>query len=83
VAGTSLPIELEVEYNVYHCNATFDPADDQRQWLIRKEQHARNASIMPKAAPTAGTDYPINITVNPTYLYQLSDDDAGLELIIE
>lgn len=83
VAGTSLPIELEVEYNVYHCNATFDPADDQGQWLIRKEQHARNAKIMPSAAPTAGTDYPINITVNPTYLYQLSDDDAGLELIID
>lgn len=83
VAGSNLPIELEVQYDVYHSNATFDPAQDQTQWLIREGQHARNARIMPSATPAAGTDYPINIIVNPTYLYQLSDDDAGLELIIE
>ena len=82
VAATSLPIELEVTYNVYQCNATL-PSDDPGEWLIRKQQHAVNGKIMPSALPAAGTNYPINITVNPTYLYQLSDDDAGIELTIE
>lgn len=83
VAATSLPIELEVTYNVYHCNADFTSNNDQGEWLIRKQQHAVNGKIMPSANPAAGTNYPINITVNPTYLYQLSDDDAGIELTIE
>ena len=82
VAATSLPIELEVTYNVYHCNADFTSNNDQGEWLIRKQQHAVNGKIMPSALPAAGTNYPINITVNPTYLYQLSDDDAGIELTI-
>lgn len=82
VAASNLPIELEVTYNVYHSSATL-PSNNTGEWLIRKQQHAVNGRIMPSANPAAGTNYPINITVNPTYLYQLSDDDAGIELTIE
>ena len=82
VAAANLPIKLEVTYNVYHCDAEL-PHDDPGEWLIRKEQHATNGKIMPSANPIAGKNYPINIIVNPTYLYQLSDDDAGIELTIQ
>ena len=37
----------------------------------------------PEVVPEPGHHFKVKVTVKPTYLYQLSDDDAKLELSIE
>ena len=54
---------METRYDVY----------DRHGNLIRENESAENTLTHPSLA--AGQKYDINITVNPTYLYQLSDPD--------
>lgn len=56
---------LETTYDVYD---KADPAN-----LVRENQKAENSLII--SALTAGQMYTVNVFVNPTYLYQLSDPD--------
>ena len=76
-------ISLTVTYDVY----------DKAGKCIRKDQSVTNANLLsvvpapdqenPANGLIAGNDYMITVCVKPTYLYQLSDGDAPLELIIE
>lgn len=83
---TNLPVSLEVTYNVYQGT---DPLTDQNSGdrLIKTRRNcvAKNSKILPsgEGIPKAGTNYTINITVMPTYLYQLTDDDLQMELTVQ
>ncbi len=63
---------------------TYDICDKEGN-VIRAGQTVTNANVLANlpALVSAGTNYNITVRVNPTYLYQLSDSDATLELIIE
>ena len=82
---SGLPVALEVTYNVYTGDINTDPIDDSNynKRIVRKNQTARNGKIMPSGTPQAGTSYPVKINVVPSYLYQLSDDDIEIKLIVE
>ena len=68
------PVSLTVQYNVY----------DKNDNLIRENCQSTNNNILRGITGAAkGNDYKINITVNPTYLYQLTDDDVELELTLD
>ena len=68
------PVSLTVQYNVY----------DKKDKLIRENCQSTNNNILRGLTGAAkGNDYKINITVNPTYLYQLTDDDVELELTLD
>jgi hypothetical protein len=67
-------LTLKVVYDIY----------DKEGNLIRADQTVTNANILANlSSVAAGNNYNITVRVNPTYLYQLSDSDASLELIIE
>lgn len=68
-------LALQVTYDVY----------DKEGNLVRADQTVTNGDVLANvpAAVIAGNDYHVTVRVNPTYLYQLSDADATLELIIE
>lgn len=57
--------EMETTYNVY----------DRKGNLIRKGCTAKNVLNLPTDGLTRGQKYTFNLTVNPTYLYVLSDPD--------
>ena len=57
---------LETTYDVY----------DRKGNLIRQDQKAQNTLRTPSSL-TAGQINIVNITVQPTYLYNLSDEDVG------
>lgn len=84
---SNLPVELEVTYNVYTGDITTDPITNvnYKDRLVRKDQTARNGSILPSGTgiPRAGTSYAVKINVVPSYLYQLSDEDIIKQLPIE
>jgi hypothetical protein len=56
---------METTYNVY----------DRKGNLIRKDCKAKNVLNLPTGGLTRGQKYTFNLTVNPTYLYVLSDPD--------
>lgn len=82
---TDLPVAFEVKYNVYRGPASELTQENAASRLVRIDQTARNAKVLPSGTgiPKAGTNYVIKATVAPTYLYVLSDDDVELELVIE
>lgn len=57
--------EMTATYNVY----------DRKGNLIRKGCEAKNVLNLPSGGLTRGQKYTFNLTVNPTYLYVLSDPD--------
>ncbi len=61
--STDTKYVMETHYDVY------DTEDN----LIRENQSAQNTLTLPQL--TRGTKHVVNITVNPTYLYVLSDPD--------
>ena len=63
--STNTQFEMETTYNVY----------DRKGNLIRKGCTAKNVLILPTGGLTRGQKYTFNLTVNPTYLYVLSDPD--------
>lgn len=63
--STNTQFEMETTYNVY----------DRKGNLIRKECTAKNVLNLPTGGLTRGQKYTFNLTVNPTYLYVLSDPD--------
>ena len=63
--STNTEFEMETTYNVY----------DRKGNLIRKGCTAKNALKLPTGGLTRGQKYTFNLTVNPTYLYVLSDPD--------
>ena len=69
------PIRLTVTYDV--C--------DRKGNLTRANQTAVNDNLFQsiKSSAKRGYDYKLLITVGPTYLYQLSDDDVEMKLTIE
>ena len=65
---------------------TYDVCDKKGN-VVRANQTAINDHIFDKISDNGhqaerGTNYQINITVSPSYLYQLSDDDVELGLTI-
>ena len=70
-------ITLTVTYDVY----------DKAGTKVRDNQTVTNNNILRKVSWTGesvvGNNYKITVKVNPTYLYQLSDGDATLEIVIE
>ena len=63
--STNTQFEMETTYNVY----------DRKGNLIRKNCTAKNVLNLPSGGLTRGQKYTFNLTVNPTYLYVLSDPD--------
>ena len=63
--STNTQFEMETTYNVY----------DRKGNLIRKDCTAKNVLNLPTGGLTRGQKYTFNLTVNPTYLYVLSDPD--------
>ena len=86
---SDLPVKLSVTYNVYFGDIIPDSLTSEsyknRMSLVRKGQTATNGTIMPTGTgiPRAGTSYNVKISVVPSYLYQLSDDDLDNKLPIE
>jgi hypothetical protein len=83
----NLPVSLEVTYNVYQGTEELT-AQNSAARLIKTRRNivAKNSNILPSGenfTPKAGTNYIINITVMPTYLYQLTDDDLQMELTVQ
>lgn len=72
---TGLPeFTLTVQYDVY----------DKNGHPIRENQTATNRNILKKIpSPEKGKNYKITVSVIPSYLYQLSDDDVKVELSVE
>ena len=62
---------LETTYDVY----------DRKGNLIRQDQKAQNKLRTPSSL-TAGQINIVNITVQPTYLYNLSDEDVGDPVLV-
>ena len=67
------PLDLYVKYNVY----------DKEGNLIRENETATNANLINISNPLKGSNYNITVNIKPSYLYQLSDDDAKIELTLE
>lgn len=65
--------DLTVTYNVY----------DKEGNLIRENETATNANLIRIQNPVKGNNYNITVNIRPSYLYQLSDDDAKIELTLE
>ena len=63
--SSNIQFEMETTYNVY----------DRKGNLIRKGCTAKNVLNLPTGGLTRGQKYTFNLTVNPTYLYVLSDPD--------
>jgi hypothetical protein len=85
---SDLPVKLAVEYNVYTGDIKADTLNSQNynERLARKNQPATNGKIMPSGTnftPKAGTSYNVKISVKPSYLYVLTDDDLDIRLTIE
>ncbi len=68
-------IQLKVTYDV--C--------DLKGNVTRADQEAVNSNLFSSIRTTAqrGYNYKVNVTVGPTYLYQLSDDDVEIGLTIQ
>ena len=70
-------ITLTVTYDVY----------DKEGGMVRENQVVTNNNLLRNVTWTGesvvGNNYKITVKVNPTYLYQLSDGDANLEIVIE
>ena len=64
--------EMETTYNVY----------DRKGNLIRKDCTAENVLNLPTGGLTRGQKYTFNLTVNPTYLYVLSDPDLDNPTVV-
>lgn len=62
---TNTQFVMKTTYNVY----------DRNDNLIRKNCTAENVLTLPTGGLTRGQKYTFNLTVNPTYLYVLSDPD--------
>lgn len=88
-----IPVTITVTYNVYRYeldNQNHPITADTH--LIRESVTATNSNLLTfvdpqrninRTAPAAGYNYPIRITVKPTYLYVLADDDADFKLELE
>ena len=63
--STNTQFVMKTIYNVY----------DRKGNLIRKDCTAENVLNLPTGGLTRGQKYTFNLTVNPTYLYVLSDPD--------
>ena len=63
--ATNTQFVMKTTYNVY----------DRKGNLIRKDCTAENVLNLPIGGLTRGQKYTFNLTVNPTYLYVLSDPD--------
>ncbi len=63
--STNTQFVMSATYNVYDRNGN----------LIRKDCTAENVLNLPTGGLTRGQKYTFNLTVNPTYLYVLSDPD--------
>lgn len=73
-----LPLELTVTYNVYtKANASGDAV------LTRENQKAVNSKLITIDNLKAGQSHKITVTVKPTYLLVMADEDGELELPIE
>ena len=74
----SMNMKLKVTYDVYV----------QDSIIVRSSQTTTNAKLFNginnngKQAER-GHDYKINVTVSPSYLYRLSDDDLEYDLVVE
>ena len=71
-------LTLTVTYDVY----------DKAGTLVRENQVVTNNRLLrklvwPDGVSIEGNNYLITVKLNPTYLYQLSDGDAALEIVIE
>ena len=71
-------LTLTVTYDVY----------DKAGTLVRENQVVTNNRLLrklvwPDGVSIVGNNYLITVKLNPTYLYQLSDGDAALEIVIE
>lgn len=72
--GQAPSLTLSVTYDVY----------DLKGNCTRKEQTTQNINLLGRVnTPAAGNNYHIKVTVAPTYLYVLSDDDVEFKLNIE
>lgn len=72
--GRAPSLTLSVTYNVY----------DLKGNCTRSEQTTQNINLLGRVNnPAAGNNYHIKVTVAPTYLYVLSDDDVEFKLDIE
>lgn len=70
--STNTQFEMETTYNVY----------DRKGNLIRKNCTAKNVLNLPTGGLTRGQKYTFNLTVNPTYLYVLSDPDLDNPTVV-
>jgi len=81
-----IPQDVHVSHNKtpeFTLNVLYDVYDNEGQ-LVRANQKASNSNILNGIiGPHKGDSYDIEITVTPTYLYQLSDNDAELKLEIK
>lgn len=72
--GRAPSLTLSVTYNVY----------DLKGNCTRSEQTTQNINLLGRVnSPAAGNNYHVKVTVAPTYLYVLSDDDVEFKLDIE
>ena len=74
-----IPLTLTVTYNVY----TKNPDASGDAVLTRPNQEAVTSKLITIDNLKAGQSHKINITVKPTYLYVMADEDGELELAIE
>lgn len=70
--STNTQFEMETTYNVY----------DRKGNLIRKDCTAKNVLNLPTGGLARGQKYTFNLTVNPTYLYVLSDPDLDNPTVV-
>lgn len=79
IPKTDIPVSLSVTYNVYTVNkdGTGKPV------LTRENQTAVSNALIKTDKLKAGQKHNINVTVKPTYLLVLADEDGELELPIE
>ena len=69
---------LETTYDVYDTNGDPDDPENKPDNLIRKDQKAVNkinTSVLFKEVLQRGKIYTVKLTVNPTYLYMMSEPD--------
>ena len=85
---TFLPIPQDEYYShnmtpEFTLNVLYDVYDSKGQ-LTRENQKASNSNILNGIiGARKGDSYDVNITVTPTYLYQLSDNDVEFKLEIK
>lgn len=70
--STNTQFEMETTYNIY----------DRKGNLIRKNCTAKNVLNLPTGGLARGQKYTFNLTVNPTYLYVLSDPDLDNPTVV-